>query len=433
VFSGSSDSATREADILLQDEDLLTVYTLREAEYKPKNIAIIYGAVQRPDIYTRTDGMRLSDLLFVAGGILPGAYQDAEIARIGGDGEILILTADVIAITEGDESQDLLLEDEDVVSIRRQGEFPDVLHTVTIEGEVKYPGSYVIKRDERLSDLIRRAGGLTDVASPESAIITRKVDHLILDEQKRDMQLVRKVIEDLSQQEYQREAARARLIEERHRELSEKSDLIPSATLGTVAGAYVPVVGTMEEATEASAIAGIPEQAQAAVSGVEAVVAPQYTLVTPARKIDWSLPSTKRLVLDLRQAIDHPKTANDIILRDGDAIMIPPMPDSISIFGAVTKPTSYVYIKGKKLKDYVEMAGGYSTDANRDAVYVIKSNGNIIEGEKTRLSPGDVIVVPAKVMVQKVTDRWGQVIGVIKFAVTTVAMVYTIKLILGRV
>jgi len=66
-------------------------------------------------------------------------------------------------------------------------------------------------------------------------------------------------------------------------------------------------------------------------------------------------------------------------------------------------------------------------------VYVIKAEGIIVKGEKTRLSPGDVIVVPAKVMVQKVTDRWGQVVGAIKFAVTTVATVYTIKLILERI
>ena len=438
VNLGSALSGDEEADVLLQDEDLLTVYTLREAEYKPKNIAIIYGAVQRPDIYTRIDGMRLSDLLFVAGGILPGAYQDAEIARIGDDGEILILTADVIAITEGDESQDLLLEDEDVVSIRRQSEFPDALTTVTIEGEVKYPGSYVVKRNERLSDLIRRAGGLTDIASPESSVVTRKVDYLILDEQKRDMQLVKKTLDDLNRQEYQREAALARLIEERRRKQGERFGAIPgvstpSETPVPTAGADVPIVSTMEEVMEVSAIAGIPGQAQAAVSSIEEMAGSQYTLVTPARKIDWSLPSTKRLVLDLREAIDQPGTANDIIVKDGDKIMIPPMPDSISIFGAVTKPTSYVYIKGKKIKDYVEMAGGYSTDANRDAVYVIKSKGIIIKGEKTRLSPGDVIVVPAKVMVQKVTDRWGQVIGAIKFAVTTVATVYTVKLILERI
>jgi len=429
VNLGSALSGDEEADVLLQDEDLLTVYTLREAEYKPKNIAIIYGAVQRPDIYTRIDGMKLSDLLFVAGGILPGAYQDAEIARIGDDGEILILTADVIAITAGDESEaeDLLLEDEDVVSIRRQSEFPDVLTTVTIEGEVKYPGSYVVKRNERLSDLIRRAGGLTDVASPESSVITRKVEHLMLDEQKKDMQLVKKILDDLSQQEYQREAALARLMAER------RGVSTPSETPVPTAGTDIPIVSTMGEAMEVSAIAGIPGQAQAAVSSVEEMAGSQYTLVTPAREIDWSLPPTKRLVLDLREAIDHPGTADDIIVRDGDTVMVPPMPDSISIFGAVTKPTSYVYIKEKKIKDYVEMAGGYSTDADRDAVYVIKAEGIIVKGEKTRLSPGDVIVVPAKVMVQKVTDRWGQVVGAIKFAVTTVATVYTIKLILERI
>lgn len=93
------------------------------------------------------------------------------------------------------------------------------------------------------------------------------------------------------------------------------------------------------------------------------------------------------------------------------------------------QPSSITYIPGKKIKYYIEMVGGYARDADKDAVYVIKANGLVIRGGKTKLLPGDVIVIPTKVIVQKVTDRLGQIIGVVKFAVTTAAMVYTIRLI----
>jgi len=417
-------SGDEEADVLLEDEDLLTVYTLREAQYKPENIVTIYGAVQRPDVYVKTAGMKLSDLLFTAGGLLPGAHKDAEIARISDDGKPLILTVNVIALIEGDESQDVLLEDEDVVSIRKQREFLDALRTVTIEGEVRYPGSYALERNERLSDLIQRVGGLTDRAYPEASVITRKIDYLVLNEQKKSMQQVKKLLEDLSQQEYQRELARAQLIR-RERGIEEgASEATPGVSIPAAT-----MAGTIEGAAEVGAVASIPGQTQAAISGIEEITRPQYMLVTPARKMDSFLPSG-RFVVDVEKAINHPGIKDDIILADGDTVMIPAMPATISVSGAVIQPSSLVYIKGKSVKSYIEMVGGYSRDADKDAVYVVKANGMVVRGDKAELSPGDVIVVSTKVMVQKITDRWGQVIGAIKFVVTTAATVITIALIL---
>ena len=158
----------------------------------------------------------------------------------------------------------------------------------------------------------------------------------------------------------------------------------------------------------------------------------QYTLVTPARKVDSFLP-TGRVVVDLKEAIRRPETDSDIILEDGDRILIPAMPATISVSGAVIQPSSLVYIKGKSVEDYIEMVGGYARDADQDAVYVVRANGMVTKGDNTRLSPGDMIVVSTKVIVEKVTDRWGQVIGALKFVVTTLAMAYTIKLIVEQV
>jgi hypothetical protein len=120
-------------------------------------------------------------------------------------------------------------------------------------------------------------------------------------------------------------------------------------------------------------------------------------------------------------------------MEDGDRIVIPSMPFTVSVSGAVIQPSSLVYIRGKKVKDYIKMVGGYSRDADEEAVYTVKANGMVIRGDKATLHPGDMIVVPTKVTVQKITDRWGQVIGALKFTVTTLATVYTIRLILGRI
>jgi protein involved in polysaccharide export with SLBB domain len=422
----------KEADILLQDEDVFTVYTIREAQYKPENTVIMYGAVQRPDIYTRTAGMKLSDLLFTSGGLLPGALKDAEITRIDKEGKTVVRTVDVIALAAGDESQDIMLEDGDVVSIRKDNDFLDVLRTVTIEGEVRYPGSYALKHNERLSDLIIRAGGLTDRAFPEASVITRKQEYLALEEQKKSVKQVKELLETLSDQEYYREVAKARLAEERRRGYKmEQEPLVPYEMEQEIPASAIAGIG----AAAAGAITSIPEQTELAVSDIEAITQPQYTLVTPARKIESFLP-IGRVIVNLNEAINNPGKKDDIILEDGDKIVIPPKLDIVSISGAVIQPSSLVYvrtIKPKKVKDYIEMVGGYSRDADREAVYVVKANGMVIKGNKATIDAGDMIIVPTKIMTQKITDRWGQVISATKFVVTTLALVVTVKLVLDAI
>ncbi|MBD3184326.1 hypothetical protein GF312_18730 [Candidatus Poribacteria bacterium] len=413
-------------DILLQDEDMLTVYTIREAQYKPDNIVIMYGAVQRPDIYTRTEGMRLSDLLFISGGVIPGALDYAEITRIDEEGKTKVINVDLNSISAGDESLDPVLHDEDVVSIRKDNEFLDTLPTVTIAGEVKYPGSYALKRNERLSDLIKRAGGLTDRAYPEASVITRSIDYLALEEQRKSVDQVRGLLENLSEQEYWREVAKGWLIEQRRVGETEVGEAVPQPSIPPIAG-----FGSVAS----DAISQIPEQTESAISGIEGITQPQLTMVTPARSIESYLPPG-RLIVNLQDAINHPGKKDDIILENGDEIVVPPMLNIISVTGAVIQPGSYVYvesIKTRKPKDYIEMAGGFSRDADMEAVYVVKANGMVVREDKASLSPGDIIVVPTKIMVQKITDRWGQVITAVKFTVTTLALVVTIKLILDAV
>jgi protein involved in polysaccharide export with SLBB domain len=426
-------SGDRGADTMLEDEDTLVVYTIGEVQYRPENMVTIYGAVQRPDIYTRTEGMKLSDLIFVAGGTLPGAHEVVEINRIGEEGSAVIITSNINKLQAGDSTQDITLEDEDVVSIRKRKDYLDSLRTVVITGEVKYPGSYVLKHNERLSDIIGRAGGITDRAYPEASVVTRSIDYLILNEQRNSTRQVKKLLDDLNEMEYQREVARVLLMERRDRGTVDV-DRLSEQSATPFPGAELPGQEAVTDIMEVGAMSGIPDQAETALSGFEGVEQSryQYTLVTPARNINSYLPPG-RVIVNLQNAMDKPGTKEDILLEDGDRITIPAMPATISVTGAVIQPLSLVYIKGKGIKDYIQMVGGYSRDADQEAVYIIKANGMVEKSKEANLSPGDIIVVPTKVMVQKVTDRWGQIIGGLKFAVTTLAMVITIKLILDRV
>ena len=424
-------SGDEAADILLQDEDMLTVYTIKEAQYKPDNIVIIHGMVQRPGVYVRTIGMKLSDLLFACGGPLPGAYEKVEISRIDDAGQSIVVMADIVGLAEGDESQDASLKDKDIISVRGREDFLDTLRTVTVSGEVKYSGDYTLKRGERLSELIQRAGGVSERAYLEASVITRKIEYLVMKEQRRSAQQVRKLFDELSAEEYKRELAGAELVRQRIAAAYEESEAATAEPAFTT-GMGVPVMGSLEEAAQAAAAASIPGQAGAAVSSIEEIAQLRYTMVTPARRISSFLPSG-RLVVNLQDAMEHPGTKNDIILEDGDIINIPAIPATISVSGAVIQPASLVYVKGKSMNKYIEMAGGYSRDADEESIYVIKANGLVVSKDKAKLSPGDMIVVPTKVIVQKVTDRWSQVMSAVKFTVTTLATVYTVRLILREI
>ncbi len=426
VNLGKAISEDKSADIMVEDGDQLNVFTISEAKYRPQNIVTIYGAVQRPDTYTRTYNMKLSDLLFTAGGVIPGAYKLAEISRIDKNGKSTTLIADIDAISKGDTSQDILLEDEDVVSIRKQKDFLDKLRIVRIEGEVKYPGSYALKHNERLSDLIQRAGGLTDRAYPDGSIVTRRIGNIVFEEQRRSIEQVRRLFGDLSEQEYQRETVKAMISKEAAKK-EEKSETTSPISLATGSA-----VSSITEAAKLGAAITVPEQTEAVFSGIEDITRYYRVMVTPAREISSYLPPG-RININLKEVLRQPNSGDNIILEDGDTIVIPAMIPTISITGAVIQPSSLVYIQGKKLSHYINQAGGFSKDADRDAVYVIKANGLVIKGDKAKLAPGDLIVVPTKVMVSKVTDRWGQMISLIKFTVTTIAMVYSVKIILGRI
>jgi len=422
-------SGDESADVLLENGDSLRVYTLGEVQYKPKNTVIIYGAVQKPNTYNRTINMKLSDLIFISGGLMPGANKSVEISRINDDGKSINVIADVTSLTKENNANDPELKDEDVVFVRRNKEFLDTLRVVTLGGEVKYPGNYTLKSDERLSDLIKRAGGLTERAYPEASTVTRRVEYLVLEEQQKSLRQVRGLLDGLSVQEFMRESAHAWL----EQGMKNPASTEKSSNTSQVASS---LMGLVSQTTGTEAITSIPQQVQSigqSVGGeLEETNQYQYTMVTPARKI-FSLLPPGRLLVNISKALTNFGTKDDIILEDGDIIMIPTMPILVSVTGAVIQPSSLVYIQGKSLNEYLKMVGGYSKDADEKATYVIKANGMVVKGDKVKIAPGDLIVVPTKVIIQKVTDRWGQVVSVLKFAVGTLATVYTIKLVIGQI
>jgi protein involved in polysaccharide export with SLBB domain len=161
------------ADKMLQSLDSLVIYSHDHVSREKK--VSISGEVKYPGEYKLYNSMKLSDLIFMAGNLTKQAYGvECELARGKRDQTIEIIAVDLEKIlVQGDKQADYLLKEDDCVFVRQIPNWRPI-QIVTIDGEVLFPGQYAIRhKDEKLSDLLARAGGLTNTAFPEGAIYIR--------------------------------------------------------------------------------------------------------------------------------------------------------------------------------------------------------------------------------------------------------------------
>jgi protein involved in polysaccharide export with SLBB domain len=160
-------------NFILRNEDLLVVYSIWDIKDKP--VVAILGSVRKPGEYELFNNMRISDLVFESGGLTRTAYStEAEIARVSPGEQAKVIRVDLKQLIESPGSdQDLLLTPYDMLFIRDVPGWK-LQDVVTIVGEVQFPGKYALeKNDERLSDLIRRAGSFTQDAFLNGVVYIR--------------------------------------------------------------------------------------------------------------------------------------------------------------------------------------------------------------------------------------------------------------------
>jgi protein involved in polysaccharide export with SLBB domain len=425
------------ADVLLQAGDMLHVWTVREANFVPESTITVYGAVQRPDAYPYYYGMHLSDVLNIAGGLLPGHRPTVEIARARREKSAEIIRVDVDAAPQGTDSANIDIEPGDVISVLKSHEFQDVPRAIAIRGEVAYPGTYVVQGDERISDLITRAGGLTDRAYPAGATLIRDSINILDTDQQSALEELWQTYQAQNDQDFIREVAKARVEMQRQGgTLEPLTDFVSSAAPlaggvgaslaagalatddegGSESGGDVIVTPSASAEDKADEVAETVDQITSNTAAAAVV-----SLVTPARHIDELMP-TGAVVIDLVEILEDPSSVQNLTLEPRDVINIPRARNTVSVVGAVRRQNSFVYERGQDLEDYLEFAGGLTDDGNGEAITVQKMSGIVIRAEKVkRIEPGDTIVVPTRVMVEKISNRWDGFLSLARFALTTAA------------
>jgi len=316
----------------------------------------IRGEVLRPGDYPMTDAMTAAKLVRAAGGFKRSALQESadltsyEIHDGRRIAEHLATVRIGAAVTGADPQADVPLKPGDILTIHQISNWDDIGQSVTINGQVLYPGSYGFRDGERLSSVLLRAGGLLPTAYPAGAVLTREqVKDL---EQKSRDELVRQI---------EANAAAARLS---------------------------------------------PGVSSANGAGVLQLIREQQTQIVSDLK---GHPPVGRMVIHIDGDIQSwANTSADIELRRGDVLTIPKQPGFVLVSGQVYNATALTFTPGKTAGWYLSRAGGANSTANRKETFIIRANGTVVgrrsggwfEGDvlSAKLNPGDVIVVPQKII-----------------------------------
>ena len=334
-------------DIIIEDGDLIKVFPVPSVDVKTVRVA---GIVQNPGEFGYRDNMRVKDLITFAGGfLLQSNLDDAELTRVTVTPEgpqTTRLHINLRRAMTGSSRDNILLRPNDYLFVRPVPDWS--LYTlVSINGEVKYPGNYTIKKGETLSSVLARAGGFTNNAYTKGAFFTR--------------QAVK-----------QMQAAH----------LKQALDKMEAEMLSTAAQATETALDKEE------------------VQRQTIMVAQQRQFLAKMRTIQ----PLGRVVLQMDDPERLRGTPDDLELQEGDSLLIPPIQQTVNVLGSVVNPTAVVYDPYLTVKRYVAQVGGPTRHADMKRIYVIKVNGSALGGRggvifgsrvaSARLDPGDTIVVP---------------------------------------
>jgi protein involved in polysaccharide export with SLBB domain len=362
VLAGNSNPA-------LQPFDTIRVFGRYEQDTPDVTVK---GEVMRPGLYPMFDGMTAAQLVRAAGGFKRDAWlSDADLisyAAAGNTGVAIAHRSIRIgdAVNQNDAAADVALKPGDVLTVLQLTGWNDIGASITIEGEIAHPGSYGFKEGEHLSDVLKRAGGFRSTAYPEGAVLTRPEVQAL--EQKSRDELIRQI---------ETSSAAARLS---------------------------PKAGG---ADQSATLQQIQQQQDQVISRLR------------------SQPASGRLVIHISAGIDSwAGTSADVEVRNGDVLRVPKRPGFVLISGQVYNASAITFVPGESASWYLERAGGATQIASRKDIFIIRANGSVVGRRSgvfgaydvlsTRLEPGDVIVVPQKIIGASVL--WRNILGTAQFA-----------------
>jgi polysaccharide export outer membrane protein len=368
-------------NILLEPRDRLLIQR-NSLRVDPPTV-YVKGEVGKPGRYPLTSNMSADDLIRVAGGLKRSADPASADLTHYVDGETQGLHAENLSIplsisARNDSNVSVPLRDGDVLTIRQSPGWNDLGASITLRGEVQHPGSYGLKPGERLSSVLERAGGFSAEAYPYGAV------------------LMRREVRDL--------------------ELKSHSELIQRVKAEQSQLRALPENDTDQKNLKLTAIA----QTETTLNQLEANA------------------PVGRVVIHIQPEMKGwQKTPADVVLRDGDVLLIPKKANYVAVSGQVYNQTAVSFQPGRSARWYLSQAGGLTQIADKKAVFVIRADGSVISASNNAtwwsgdplnatLRPGDSIVVPEKA--PKIgTRNWSALIQSAQIATSLALTVATLR------
>jgi protein involved in polysaccharide export with SLBB domain len=337
-------------NLLLESRDRLLVHR-NTAQVDPATVDV-KGEVAKPGRYPLTTNMHVEDLIQVAGGLKRTADPvNAHLTRYAaGDPQHAVsenISIELSAVSAGDATENKLLRDGDVLTIPQNPGWNDVGASVTVRGEVQHPGPFGIRPGEKVSSVLERAGGFNSQAYPYGAVLMR-----------RDV---------------------------RELELNARTEMIRRLKEEEVHLRALPETDADQRNAKLTALG----ETETTIQQLQAN------------------PPVGRVVIHIQRDLrTWRNSSSDVMIRDGDVLVIPKKADYITVNGQVFNPTAVSYRPGRSAKWYLSQAGGMTQLANKKAVFVIRADGSVLASKNNSsgfwsgdplnvsLKPGDSVVVP---------------------------------------
>lgn len=325
-------------------DEVVKELRMQARDNAPAPIVTISGRVRAAGDYPLQSAMTVDDLIRAGGGLDDAAYATkAELTRYqvanGEARKTEVVEIDLKTAAEG-AGLSTPLRAYDVLLVKETPDWREQ-ESITLQGEVRFPGKYPIRKDETLSSVVARAGGLTDRAFPQGSVFMRQE------------------IKDQERQQLQTLANRL------------QSDLTFAAV----------------------------RNAQSQKEHSAEMLAAGESMLAQLRNAQ----PMGRLVIDVQSALRQKGSDDDIRVVGGDELVIPRLKPYVTVIGEVQNSTSHVWKRGLDRDEYLRMSGGTTARADKKRAYVVRANGSVVSnsgsawfdsGASIDLQPGDTIVVP---------------------------------------
>jgi protein involved in polysaccharide export with SLBB domain len=358
---------------LLKEEDILNILSLNDLS--EDNYVEIMGEINNPGVFPYSENLSVSDLILLAGGFKENASSSRieinrrlSVNKLNDNNITEILTFD---LNKNINKSLLTIKPFDQVIVRKNPNFY-VQQYARVEGEVMYPGKYAISsKNERISDLINRSGGFKNMAYLKGATLIRLTEFA---EIKSDLTKKIKSLNDLKNK--------------------------VSSKKGTLNESEVLLIQRIDEDLK-----NLESQKNDSKNLGSYAKTERISEIIKKNSVQGDIPISKSeaIGIDLEAIIKSPKSKSDLLLKEGDVIVVPKKLETVRLRGELLYPTTVRFIPNKSLKYYINSSGGFDNKAKRSDTYIVYANGDVARTKKflffniyPKPEPGSEVIVPKK-------------------------------------